>query len=854
MATKVQQMQRNEGSNYRERRTPTVESLSVPRASGLPSSPVAWYPTQARGLDFAERLLGAAGTASSLMNTEAGKQYKDAQARAMRGDFAVNDNGLFTFTGAQQRAISEVEGTLDADKAVNELSVSAEEWRKELAADQNLSSAQRVAEFTRRVRESSYGKLSSTKDSDYLLAMGSKLHGKAEGIISQYRNQAIEEDLKHEADMTGQVFHNQIKEMPAGLDAEQESAYRTGALRSFYNNWTKVTGKSFDAAKPYLEQVVQDMTVAGDAEGLERLADAPLPDGRTMSSMGLITKATLETSRENEIKLINRESAKADQVFKENYKVYGTQAASLMGRVSALRDLTGADKLAEVSKIDADGAELLKTINALPPTALNPQMREDLIKTIDNQRTVAAYGGPRQIMPEAMKQELTTLVLEDTEAAYRMIRSNPQYIVPPELDSIQKEAWSFKDVKESQAKDEMLWSLGVVNQMQHPPVDFINRVAFENTPEYKEATLFLAQTLLDVKKELPDVGVTGQRMEVENRFYAKFPKEGADVKGMREGAEKAFSAAVSVNPKANPDKMLDAVAQFSQMDDANKRQFLKLVQSNPNLDADQRATLLAIANSGSDGATMNAALGELVTTREALEARATADLNQPKQLFGRHGNDVFKPLTPLADHRILVQENGKLVEKAPQDVSSADKAATGIYPVGARVVKGSKIIPVSSIDNEADLKLLDKEAEPVSKDPAVPLYNPRGYADSMVPRPSYREPLLNLNLTNREKPLEEHLVCILPDPSTPVDEYKRRYRIPSGVTVAVKKYGELTDSEKGRLMSAPFDPDYHVIANGGGSKSVVKMKDFFGNQMKTIVSAKPVEFMSAREQIDLLGR
>lgn len=854
MATKVQQMQRVEGSSYRERRTPTVDSLSVPRASTLSAAPVAWYPTQSHAIEFSKSLLGSLPTVESLMTTAAGKQYQDAKARAMRGDFTIDNSGLFTFTGSQQKALSEVEGTFDADNAFNTLSSSAEEWKKELADDPNLTSAQKVAEFTKRVRENSYGQLDSTKDSDYLLAMGSKLHGKAEGLIGQYRNQMISADLQHEADMTGQVFHNQLKDMPAGLDAEQETAYRVGALRSFYNNWTKVTGKPFGAAAGDLKLMVQDLTVAGDGEALERLKDAPLPDGTTLAGMGLITKATLESANDNSLRALERDSRKSELVFRENQRVYGTEVAAIQGRVLALRDISGSDKVAEIAKIDADSESLLKTLNALPASALSPNDRMSLQVMIEKQREVAASGGPRQMMPESMQNTIKSLVLDDTDAAFRMLRNNPQYDVPDELNTLQKEAWSFRDVKESQAKDEMLWSLGVVHQMQRPPVDFMNKVSFENTQEYKDASRFLSKTLLEVKKELPEAGVEAQRMEAEKRFYAKYPKEAEAERGMRIGAEQAFSTAVSANPKNSPDKLLGAVSSFAQMDPANKQQFLRLVNANPNLDSDQKATVATIANSGADEATMNAALGELVTTREALEAKATIDPKQPKQFFGRHGNDIFKPLTPLANHRILVSDNGKLIEKSPQDINSADKAASGIYPEGARIIKGDKIIPVKAIDNEADLKLLDKEAEPINEDGTIPKYNPRGYSDAQVPRSPLRDSPLNLNLTNRNKPLEEHLVCILPDPSVPVENYKKRYRLPSGMAIAVKKYGELSEVEKGRLVSAPFDPDFHVVVNGVGGKSVIKMRNFFGNTVPSLASSKPVELMSAREQIDLLGR
>lgn len=857
MATKVQQMQRFENAQDRPRRLPTVERIEAPRSGGLPAVPINWYPKQSNALMFADKLLGTAKVATALAETEAGKQYKEAQSRAMRGDFTIDDSGLFTFTKEQQRALSEVEGKLDADKAFNTLMQESEKWKQDLAADGNLSPAQRVAIFTERVRAASFGQLDNTKDSDYIRAKGSDLHRRASSIIDNYLHTTVGTQLQREEDMTGQVFHNALRDMPTGLSGQEEADYRIMALREFQYDYNKITGKPFSAAKRLIAPMIQDLVVSGDVDTLERIKDAEMLDGSTLAGMGMISKATLESANDNAVRAEERKLKRESLTFEENYRVYGSQASALYGRTLMLSKLSGEDKMSEIAKIEEETTALIQTLQGLPEGVLDPDKRNYLMGNLKKQQDTAAAGGPKDIMPKALQDTIRELLPSDTDAAMRLIREYPQYELPPELQRVGQAAWSYKDTESRQVREHTLWGAEVLDQVKRPPTDPLNPQRWTASEEYKTALRVFEQTAIEVEKEFPEMGLEARKAETEKRFFTRYEKETPDVRSERMMAETVFDISRNASGERNPVEIASAVAQFPSMDDVNRNELVNSLELNGNLSAEQKRTLLSVVASKSD-VEFQEKLNGLVTTRESLETLSKADPLQPRQFFGKHGNDLFVPLTPVSDHRVLIVEKTakgglRVVEKALTDMTSSDVPAVGPYPRDAKVVINGKVVPVSSLDNWGDFAWLDKEAEPISSDPRVPIYNPKGYPDGDVPRPTGRYALFHGNFTNREKPLEDHMLDV------PLSEREVRlsgsggglYRYIAGKFAKPIRYGDCTPEQRQSALTPPYDPELVVLTKGG---EAIKLKNFVHKGRPELLSSTPVNLMSTKQQIQLLSQ
>lgn len=857
MATKVQQLQRYEGSRYRERRAPTVDPVRAPHSGSLPAVPVNWFPQQARALEFSQKLLGAAPVVESLMKTEAGEQYKEARARAMRGEFTIDGSGIFTFTKEQQRALSEVEGTLDADRASAELAVNAETWKQELASDETVTPAQRVALFSERVRQAAYGDLSNTKDSDYLIAKGGRLHDAATRLIQGYTRETIGKELAKEREMTGQVLNNTLSRMPTNLTVQQETAYRIDALAEFHRNWTRVTGLPFSAAGEQLSPMLTDLVISGNDEALERLKDAPLPDGSTLGGLGLISKSMLDKAAENADKIEEREFQRRQRVWRDNQQLYGSQSIEFRNRIQLLPTLSGEEKEREIEAITSGIMELTAELQALDDDAFDYNGKAGLLKQLADNALLAAQGGPKEMLPDSAANLLRTALSNDYASAMPLFREYGAYIMPNDLVKPMEAALSWKDDAARQEQEKMLWMFDALGQVKPPIVEEeldryglpTGRVTdWRNTPDGRSALSLLASAFDAAGREHPEWSVEQRRAEAEKQLYARYPKATAEEQIERRSAKELIDQARTLDPNGNPETAFRLATGFRSMSEPNKRALLAELARNDSLDAEQRATLQGLA----DAPDQKLAQTQIVTTREALYAAQNADPNNPVSFFGKHGNDLFKPLTTLDSHRILVTEKTetgqlRVVEKMPLALSSADEPLTGLYPKGARIIKGTKIVPISSLSSESDLALLDRKAPPVSSDPKVPRYNPQAYPDDEIPRPN-GPALFSFNWTNRSKPIEDHSVIVKEFPKR--NELSLSPWVHGLGQVFVKRYGDCTELEKSRIVSPPFDPDYRIMLDG--RRTIIRLRDWPSYVGKGIYTTTPVDFMSAREQIKLL--
>ena len=861
MATKTQQLIRYENGRYRDRRTPTVDPIHAPRSPGLPTVPVNWFPKQSQALGFAQKLLGVAPVVQSLLKTEAGDQYKEARARAMRGDYTIDDSGLITFTAEQQRALSEVEGALDADTASSALRVRAREWQQELAENDSLTPAERVALFTRKVRESSYGTLSNTRDSDYLIAKGSRVHQTASALISDYTSQTIEAELRHEQSMTGQVLSNRLAEMPSGLTLEEETAFRTQALMDFYRNWTRVTGQSIrsEGAKAQIKPKLMDLVASGDVEALERIKDMKFPDGSTLEGMGLITKPVLEAAVEQADRLENQEDKRRQRVWKDNQQLYGDLAVGFYNQALQLPGLNPEEKSERISEILTGIDGVIAELSSLPEDALAYRGRQEILEQLHQYRMLAVQGGPQETLPESVRQTLAELLNADYDAALPALREYANYRMPPELKKPMEVALSWNDSAKRQERERLLWMNGVMAEVKptRPEYEYdsfntpIREKKWEKTQEYANAVSLLSSTYDRVTREHPEWSLEERRAEAERVLFSRYAKEDVETRAERVDAKELLLRAETLDPKWDPEGLLQISSGFSSLNPANQRALIGGFLRNPKLDSEQKATLEALA--GAPDAEL--ARSQLITTEESIRRMEQMDPRNPRSFFGEHGNHLYKPITTLESHRILIQEKGedgsiRLVEKEPKDVSSFDRPVTGLYPRDARIIRGTEIVPINALSTEDDLSLLDREPTGVHPDPSVPLYNPGAYPDQEVVRPTRDGALFYSNLTNRNKPLDDHMI-ITAGPggvAIPMPGMPRR----NGNVVMMKRYGDCTEEMRKNAVTPPFDPDYRVLVKIRGKYRVIPLGDYLNYPHVRFVSSKPVDLMSSQEQIQLL--
>lgn len=861
MATKTQQLVRYENGRYRDRRTPTVDPIRAPRSPGLPAVPVNWFPKQSHALEFAQKLLGAAPVITSLMKTEAGEQYKEARARAMRGDFTIDDSGLFTFTAEQQRALSEVEGTLDADRASSVLRLKAQEWQQELAENEDLTPADRVALFTQRVRESSYGSLSNTRDSDYLIAKGNGIHRTASALIGSYTSQTVRAELEHEQSMTGQVLSNRLSEMPSGLTLEEETAFRTQALTDFYRNWTRVTGQSIrsEGAKAQLKPMLMDLVASGDVESLERLRDMKFPDGSTLEGMGLITKPVLESASRQADKLEEDAIRQKQRIWRDNQQLYGSKSVDFYGQTLQLSGLNAEEKSNRISEIVSGIDETMAELSALPDDAMEYQGRQRLLAQLDQYRSLAIQGGPQEDLPESARKMLLNLVNTDYEAALPVLREYSRYRMPSELSAPMREALSYNDAIARQGRERQLWVSSTLSEVKPGAVEWrldefgnpVSPLKWEDTQEYAKARSMLISAYDRITQEHPEWSLEERRAEAEKVLFSRFDRMNPEQVMEIQGAAQTIQQAETLNPNTDSASVRRLLAGVSVMNPVNRAQVYTNLMRNPSLDREQKATLQTLFTSPNTAQV----LGEIITTEESIRMMEQSDPNNPKKYFGVHGNKLFKPLTTLATHRVLVREKDDkghwhVLEKEPNQVSSDSTVLTGLYPSGARIIRGTEIVPIQSLSDERDLSLLDQQSAPINPDPGVPAYNPNAYPDSEIPRPTVDGVLFGINLTNRNKSLDDHMVICKVPGSFPQPTRWTPKR--NGNVVVMKRYGDCTEEMKRNIVSAPFDPDYRVLVTIRGKYQVIHMKEYLDHRDVAFVTSEPVDFLSAREQIKLL--
>ena len=379
----------------------------------------------------------------------------------------------------------------------------------------------------------------------------------------------------------------------------------------------------------------------------------------------------------------------------------------------------------------------------------------------------------------------------------------------------------------------------------------IREKEWEKTQEYANAVSLLSSTYDRVTREHPEWSLEERRAEAERVLFSRYAKEDVETRAERVDAKELLRRAETLDPKRDPEGLLQISSGFSSLNPVNRRALIGGFLRNPKLDSEQKSTLEALAGAPDS----ELARSQLITTEESIRRMEQMDPRNPRSFFGEHGNHLYKPITTLESHRILIQEKGedgsiRLVEKEPKDVSSFDRPVTGLYPRDARIIRGTEIVPINALSTEDDLSLLDREPTGVHPDPSVPLYNPGAYPDQEVVRPTRDGALFYSNLTNRNKPLDDHMIItVFPvEGALPLPGMQIR----NGNVVMMKRYGDCTEEMRKNAVTPPFDPDYRVLVKIRGKYRVIPLGDYLNYPYIRFVSSKPVDLMSSQEQIQLL--
>ena len=605
--------------------------------------------------------------------------------------------------------------------------------------------------------------------------------------------------------------------------------------------------------------MLMDLVASGDVESLERLRDLKFPDGSTLEGMGLITKPVLESASRQADKLEEDAIREKQRIWRDNQQLYGSKSVDFYGRTLQLSGLSAEEKSNRISEIVSGIDETMAELSALPDDAMEYQGKQRLLTQLDQYRSLAIQGGPQEDLPESTRKMLVDLVNTDYEAALPVLREYASYRMPTELSAPMREALSYNDAIARQGRERQLWVSSVLSEVKPTQTEYRydefnipqRQLDWPETREYARAQSLLLSAYDRATQEHPEWSLEERRAEAEKVLFSRVERMNPDQAEEIQSVRESIRQAEIINPNMESREILKLSTSFAVMDSANKRRFAENLMRNSSLDMEQKATVQALLSAPNPGQLQS----QIITTEESIRTMELADPNNPKKYFGVHGNKLFKPLTTLATHRVLVREKDDkghwhVLEKEPNQVSSDSTVLTGLYPSGARIIRGTEIVPISELSDERDLALLDQQSAPVNPDPGVPVYNPNAYPDNEIPRPAVDGVLFGINLTNRNKPLDDHMVICKVPGSFPQPTRWTPKR--NGNVVVMKRYGDCTEEMKRNIVSAPFDPDYRVLVTIRGKYQVIPMKEYLDHRDVAFVTSEPVDFLSAREQIKLL--
>lgn len=693
MATKVQQSQRWNGIKDRvtRQRGTTVDTPRFYGVSRLPSNPVAWYPESSIGVGFAEKLLGASSVLAELMKTEAGEQYRKAQARAMRGDFTIDDSGMFTFKKAQQRAISEVEGSLSGVDAVNDLSSRAVELEKELASS-DLTPAQRVSAYTTKLREMAFQSFEgNASDRDFVLAKGKEIHRFLDGMTENYRNRTIQNQVAQEQNQVITLFRSRINQLASGLTGEERAAEIRTAVLEFSRNMKQVTGVDASMTTGALRDLVKELTSTGNREVLEKLKSTSVGDtGATMESLGLITETVLESADSAYLGILRRreqEKALKSAAAVENYtKEFGSFDNSLL----ELGKLSGEDRMTKAQELSGTFSEMIRKVNE--DKSLTEDSRQTLRNMLSRFQSMASNGGmTRPLAVEEMAALRSMLDRNDVSGMTRFFRENPN-VEPGVFKAYRDMAFSVSKTAQSELLERKEWSDYVVLSSDLGPDNPM--VSARERQENAKQELY--RYYLEEKNLNKEGDETAWREGAEKRFRQKYKQLTRDEASSRETMAN-FQRKLR-EPVADFAELSDLPVLASGANEADYQQLKENLLNNPSLSDGARERLRSILPAS---VTEAKNLPEL--WGQTLKGSDWKSMEGTTRVSGKFYDDF----TPVSECFVAVrQPDGNLLAKPVDALSAEDQQNLVTSPISSGMCylrKDGSIGKIMEIESEEEL-------------------------------------------------------------------------------------------------------------------------------------------------------
>lgn len=844
MATKTQVNTRYNNEKYRERQNPSIRPEKPGQSLSVPHLASTWKSPNFDAINFMDKLFGSADALMKLAKTEEGKQYRKAQARALRGDFTVDDSGLITFRGAQQKALSEVEGTNDAAVAQDALLQASEEFRKQLAGRDDLTPAQKIQAHRALLQKQAYASLSPDKDTDYLIAKGSRLNVTVNQLSNAYRDATIQSQLNEERDKTVGALQANLNMMPVGISKEAQADFMKGSLAKFAESWGIVTGQPISSASPVLRKHVNDLVIKGDRDMLLRLKDFEISKGVTMESLGIITEATLDSADRQAISLMQRDTAMRKAQAEKYVFDVGNQIYKIYQNSQKYSELD-MEKYLEQQASDLNSLAELKTAisnsNALPA-----EVKESLNYRISSMEAGIQSGGQLgemsaddQVMLHSLNQA------GNVEEIVQYFKDNPFVDAPKEFSAFKQMA--MRGDSPDKTMEFNTWMQGVLADTPLPDegssnTDYASMFGTSNRGSSVRVKSKMQSDLmsayLTAKKEIPDGGHDVWAEKAEEVFRKKYPVAKPEQRVSMEAGRSAIQIIGKSLNTINTDDMKQLGSNLPQMSDADKNRFLQTLQTNATIPQNLKDNFISIING-------QANQDEFIMP----DADNTA---APFPLNPKYPNTSTPVLTAKKYTFVFAKSAGGKIELVVTSDISSDREGsilTSPIPWNARFIdENGKVRKVSELTTEADIAKYTTRRRPAILPDGGTEQNPVARDLSGW---EHGNKLMLPNLSNQEKPLEDHYVII------DVNADTLNKSTPSYKAV---RYGSVINQPH-LITSAPFDPDMTVAVREGltSSPKFRKMRNigshlsgfWTGRKYVDFVSPISLENMSFEDQVQL---
>lgn len=830
MATKTQVNTRYNNEQYRQRQNPTVRPEKPGQSLSVPHLASTWKSPNFDAINFMDKLFGSADALVKLAKTEEGKQYRQAQARALRGDFTIDNSGLITFKGAQQKALSEVEGTNDAAIAQDALIQASEEFRKQLAGRDDLTPAQKIQAHRALLQKQAYASLSPDKDTDYLIAKGSRLNVTVNQLSNAYRDATIQSQLNEERDKTVGALQANLNMMPAGILKEAQADFMKGSLAKFAESWGIVTGQPISSASPVLRKHVNDLVAKGDRELLLRLKDFEIGKGVTMESLGIITEATLDSADRQAISLMQRDTAMRKAQAEKYVFDVGNQIYKIYQNSQKYSELD-MGKYLEQQANDLNSLAELKTAisnsNALPA-----EIKESLNYRISSMEAGIQSGGQLgemstddQIMLHSLNQA------GNVEEIVQYFKDNPFIDAPKEFSAFKQMA--MKGESPDKALEFNTWMQGVLSDTPLPDdgssdTDYASMLGTSKRGSSdrvkRKMQSDLVSAYLTAKKEIPDGGHDVWAEKAEEIFRKKYPVAKPEQRVSMEAGRSAIQIIGKPLNTINTDDFRQLASSLPQTSDADRNRFMQTLQANTTIPQNLKDNFISIIN--------GQAKQEDFIMPDADNTAAPFPLN-PK-----YTNTSTPVLTAKKDTFVFAKSaDGKSIEQVVTSDISSDREGsilTSPIPWNARFIdETGKLRKVSELTTEADIAKYTTRRRPAILPDGGTEQNPVARDLSGW---EHGNKLMLPNLSNQEKPLEDHYVII------DVNADTLSKSTPSYKAV---RYGSVVNQPH-LIASTPFDPDMTVAVREGltSSPKFRKMRNIGSHLSGFWTDRKYVDFIS----------